>query len=221
MRAPLALLAALHAAPPVPPTTSPAPTSPAPATADAPLPAPRPRIDLPEPAPVPRVILFERRGLRHYGAPRPFRSFAVRLGLGPGFRLAGPGTDRTHVAFDLLPTARLGLHRGHTQTALFPTLGYGLAAGETTRAHLFVAGLGLGLLSDDAAIAVVPALLVGAAERTHVLGLRTALLCDVLRHGVFGELAYQALALPTGLRHELRLTLGIDLVGLFVRTKKG
>lgn len=201
MLAPLALLAALRAAP-----------------TGEPAPAPAPRIELAEPSPVPRTTPpRERPRLLYYGQPRPYAYFGVRLGVGLGFRVAGPPADRAHFALDILPTARIGLHRGEIQTALVPVFGYSLGAGKVTREHLLVAGLGLGATTEDGTIAVVPALLYGTAEQARVLGLRTALLVDLRRKGVYVEVAHQALWLAPGLRHELRLVLGVDLRKLFTK----
>ena len=211
MLAPLALFAALHAAP-----AADAPPS-DPALPD-PSPAPPPRIDLPDPTPVPRATFQKaRRRIPYYGVPRPLRLLGLRLGLGLGARLAGPPSDRAHFALDLLPTARLSLHRGELQAAMFPVLGYSLGAGKVTLEHFLVAGLGLGGQFEDGALAVIPALLVGAAERTRVLGLRTALVLDAFRKGLYAEVAHQVLWLDAGLRHELRLVVGIDLRKAFVK----
>ena len=204
MLAPLVLLAALREAP-----SASNPSA-------EPTPAPRPRIELADPAPVPRTAVKERPRRPFYGEARPLRYFGVRLGLGLGFRVAGPPADRAHFALDLLPTARVGLHRGDLQTALVPTLGYSLGAGKVTREHFFLAGLGLGVTSEDGTLALIPAVLVGAAERSRVLGLRTALLLDLRRKGFTFELAHQALWLAAGVRHELRLVVGVDLRKLFV-----
>lgn len=203
MLAPLVLLAALRAAP----TAAEAPTAEPPPS----------RIEVAEPEPVPRTTLKERPRLPFYGQPKPQAYFGVRLGVGLGFRVAGPPADRAHFALDVLPTARIGLHRGELQTALVPTLGYSLGAGKVTREHFFVAGLGLGATMEDGTLAVIPAVLVGAAEKTRVLGLRTALLFDLKRKGFYFEIAHQALWLAAGLRHELRLVVGIDLRKLFVK----
>ncbi len=204
MLAPLVLLAALREAP-----TESNPSA-------GPTPEPRPRIELADPKPVPRTILKQRPRRPFYGEARPLRYFGLRLGRGRGFRVAGPPADRAHFALDLLPTARFGLHRGDLQTALVPTLGYSLAAGKVTREHFFLAGLGLGVTSEDGTLAVIPAVLVGAAEGSRVLGLRTALLLDLRRKGFTFEVAHQALWLAAGLRHELRLIVGVDLRKLFV-----
>lgn len=189
----------------------------APAPDPQPAPPPTPRIDLPAPRPVPRTIYKERRRAPYFGQPRPLAYAGVRLALGPGFRLAGPGSDRGHFALDILPTARIGLHRGEIQTALVPTLGYSLTAGKFTREHLLVAGLGLGATTEDGTFAVIPALVYGTAEKHRALGLRTALLVDFRRKGPVFEIAHQALWLAGGVRHELRFTLGFDLRKLFTK----
>lgn len=136
----------------------------------------------------------------------------MRLGVGLGARLAGPPADRAHFALDLLAFARVGLHRGRNQAALVPTLGYSLGAGKVTREHLFLAGLGLGVIERAGGFALVPALVVGAAERARALGVRTSLLVDFRRPGVVLEVAHQALFLAAGARHELRLMFALDLV---------
>ncbi|MDC0722849.1 hypothetical protein [Nannocystis bainbridge] len=181
-----------------------------------PSPAAPARIDLPEPRPVPRVTLTEAPRRPYYGLSRRRVSLGFRLGLGLGARLAGQRSDTAHFALDGLLFARAGLHRGRNQAALFPTIGYSLGAGKFTREHLLLAGLGLGFIGkDDAGIAVVPALVVGAAERQLVLGVRTSLLLDVGRLGLVPEIAHQYLDLPTGPRHELRLMFGMDLIRIF------
>lgn len=184
---------------------------------DGPPPDPPPRIEVAEPAPVPRTRSYERRRIPYYGQQRRLAYFGVRLGLGPGFRLAGPGADRGHFVLDILPTARIGLHRGEIQAALVPTFGYSLTAGKYTREHLLVGGLGLGVTTEDVTLAVVPAVVYGAAEKARALGLRTSLLLDPRRKGPFFELAYQGLWLAAGLRHELRIILGFDLRKFFTK----
>lgn len=200
MLAPLALLAALRAAP-----------------TEEPPAAPPPRVELAEPAPVPRTTSKERPRRAFYGQQRPYAYFGVRLGVGLGFRVAGPPADRAHFALDVLPTARIGLHRGEIQTALVPVFGYSLGAGKVTRENLLVAGLGLGATLEDGTIAVVPALVYGNVEKARTLGLRTSLLVDLRRKGVYAEIAHQALWLAAGLRHELRLVVGVDLRKLFTK----
>lgn len=197
MLAPLALLAALRAAP----TEEPPP----------------PRVELAEPAPVPRTTSTERPRRPFYGQPRPYAYFGVRVGVGLGFRVAGPPADRAHFALDILPTARIGLHRGELQTALVPVFGYSLGAGKVTRENLLVAGLGLGATLEDGTVAIVPALVYGSVEKARTLGLRTSLLVDFRRKGVYAEIAHQALWLAAGLRHELRLVVGVDLRKLFTK----
>lgn len=196
----MALLVALRAAP----------TEEPPAT-------PPPRVELAEPAPVPRTTSKERPRHAFYGQPRPYAYFGVRVGLGLGLRVAGPPADRAHFALDVLPTARIGLHRGELQTALVPVFGYSLGAGKVTRENLLVAGLGLGATLEDGTIAVVPALVYGNVEKARTLGLRTSLLVDLRRKGVYAEIAHQALWLAAGLRHELRLVVGVDLRKLFTK----
>lgn len=186
------------------------------ATPTDPSPAPPQRIDLPEPRPVPRVTLTEEPRRPYYGLPKPRFVPGFRIGVGLGARLAGQRSDRAHFALDALLYARAGLHRGRNQAALVPALGYSLGAGKVTREHLFLAGLGLGLLGkDDASLAVVPAVVVGAAERQRALGVRTSLVLDTGRLGVVLEVAHQYLHLPTGHRHELRLMFGLDLIRVF------
>lgn len=200
MLAPLALLAALRAAP-----------------TEEPPAAPPPRVELAEPAPVLRTTSKERPRRAFYGQPRPYAYFGVRLGLGLGFRVAGPPADRAHFALDVLPTARIGLHRGEIQTALVPVFGYSLGAGKVTRENLLVAGLGLGATFEDGTLAIIPALVYGSVEKARTLGLRTSLLVDFRRKGVYAEIAHQALWLAAGLRHELRLVVGVDLRKLFTK----
>lgn len=193
-----------------------APSAPAePPPSAEPSPGP-PRVELPEPRPVPRVTLTERRRRRYYGEQKPIFIPGFRLGVGLGARLAGERSDRAHFALDAQLLARVGLHRGDLQAGLFPMFGYGLAAGKVTREHLMVAGLGLGVLGDkDGAIAIVPALVYGLAERQRVLGVRTSLLLDLIKAGLVFEIAHQYLRFASAHRHELRLTIGIDLRKFF------
>jgi hypothetical protein len=171
-----------------------------------------PRVEPPMPAPVPRVILVEARRRSYYGARKQIFAPGLRVGVGLGARLAGPPADRAHLALDVLAFAGVGLHRGATQAALYPTLGYGLGAGKVTREHLLVAGLGPGIIDRTGGFAVVPALVVGAAERARALGVRTSLLVDLQRQGLVFEVAHQVLFLAAGARHELRFVAAIDLV---------
>lgn len=200
------LVVALSGAPDEPPRAPDVPPGPAPPT----------KIDLPEPRPVPRATLTEKPRIPYYGAEKPRFVPGFRLAVGLGARLAGDRSDRAHFALDAQLLARVGLHRGRTQAAVFPALGYGLGAGKITREHLLVAGLGLGLIDHkDGAVAVVPSFLFGLAERQRVLGVRTALVLDLLKSGVMFEIAHQYLHFPTGHRHELRLMIGLDLRKLF------
>lgn len=154
---------------------------------------------------------------RYYGEERPFLLPGFRLGVGLGAWLAGARADRAHFALDAQAFARVGLHRGRTQAALYPALGYSLGAGQGTREHLLVAGLGLGFLDRTGGLAVVPAFVVGAAERTQALGMRTSLIADLLGPKLVLEVAHQVLFLETRARHELRLTLNVDLLRAFMR----
>lgn len=182
---------------------------------DAPAPG---RVELQEPS-LPSVASREplratpRR--RYYGAQKRRLVPGLILGVGLGARLAGQPADRAHFALDALALARAGLHRGRTQAALFPALGYSLGAGKVTREHLLFAGLGLGMIDRSGAIAVVPGLVVGTAERTRVLGVRTALVLDGVSKGFAFEVAHQMLVLPGGARHELRLLVALDLITVF------
>ncbi|WP_434419598.1 hypothetical protein [Nannocystis pusilla] len=209
----------MFAAPLLAVTLSAAPTdlSPAPPQrVDLPEPRPVPPVTLPEPRPVPRVTLTEARRRPYYGLPKRRFVPGFRIGVGLGARLAGQRSDRAHFALDALLYARAGLHRGRNQAALVPALGYSLGAGKVTREHLFLAGLGLGVLGkDDASLAVVPAVVVGVAERQRALGVRTSLVLDTGPLGIVLEVAHQYLHLPTGHRHELRLMFGLDLIRVF------
>lgn len=205
---------------PSPVPAAPSPVSPQPvalSTASTdPSPAPPQRIDLPEPRPVPRVTLTEEPRRPYYGLPKPRFVPGFRIAVGLGARLAGQRSDRAHFALDALLYARAALHRGRNQAALVPALGYSLGAGKVTREHLFLAGLGLGVLGkDDASLAVVPAVVVGVAERQRALGVRTSLVLDTGPLGIVLEVAHQYLHLPTGHRHELRLMFGLDLIRVF------
>lgn len=189
------------------------------ALGEPPVAAPQPpRVEMPEPQPVPKTTLKEVPRRPYYGQPRPIVRPGLRIGVGLGARLAGPPADRAHFALDVLGHGRFGLHRGPLQAILVPTLGYSLGAGKVTREHLLVAGLGLGLLDRTGGFSLVPALLVGSVEGTRALGVRTSLLADFTRQSVVLELAHQALFLPAGIRHELRLLAAIDLRGFFVRS---
>jgi hypothetical protein len=200
------LAAALSGAPDEPPRAPDVPLAPAPPTT----------VDMPEPRPVPRVTLTERPRIPYYGAPRPRFIPGFRLAVGLGARLAGDRSDRAHFALDTHLFARVGLHRGERQAAVFPSFGYSLGAGKVTREHLMVAGLGLGFIDGkEGALAIVPSFLFGLAERQRVLGLRTALVLDLIKAGVMFEIAHQYLHLPTGHRHELRLMIGLDLRKFF------
>lgn len=215
MSAPVLLAAALSLAAPGDEAlanvdTAPANGDNAPANGDT-APAPG-RVALAEPSVPSREPLRATPRRRYYGAPQRRFIPGLILGVGLGARLAGAPADRAHFALDALAYARAGLHRGRIQAGLFPALGYSLGAGKVTREHLLVAGLGLGMIDPSGAVAVIPALVFGTAERARVLGVRTALVLDGIKPGFFLEVAHQMLVLPTGARHELRLLVALDLI---------
>lgn len=172
---------------------------------------------LPEPAGLPRRVVHEtgprRRSASTRGARQPIR-VGTRLGFGAAGRLAGPLPARAGFALDVLAVARMPLSRGRIAIGLLPEFGYSLLAGaHHTRGNFFTAGMGLGVISGPAAFGVIPRVVTGALDRERAIGVRTGLIAEASKDGGFSlEIAHEALWVPKGVIHDLRVVLSITLL---------
>ena len=209
---PCLALAVRVAVGPVPDPPPEAPDMVGPREAVAAIPPP----PLPEPAGLPRTVIRERGRAPHYyrDHERQPARFGGRLGFGVAGRLAGPLPVRAGFALDVLAVGRVSVSRGELAFGLFPELGYSLFAGaQHTRGHYFTGGLGLGVLAGPLGVAVIPRLVAGSLDRERALGVRTGLLAEMSKDGGFSlEVAHQALFMPRGVVHELRVTLSLTLL---------
>lgn len=172
---------------------------------------------MPEPAGLPRRVVYEtgprRRSASERGARQPIR-VGTRLGFGAAGRLAGPLPVRAGFALDVLAVARLPVSRGRIAFGLLPEFGYSLLAGaHHTRGNFFTAGMGMGVIAGPAAFGVIPRVVTGALDRERVIGVRTGLIAEASKDGGFSlEVAHEALWVPKGVIHDLRVVLSITLL---------
>ena len=192
----------------------PPPPPPPPAQGVAAIPPPPP---LPEPAGLPRTVIHERGRRSWYRGEAGGRQrirVGGRLGFGVAGRLAGPLPVRAGFALDVLAAARVPVSRGRLAFGLFPEFGYSLLAGaRRTDGHFFTGGFGLGVIAGSAGAAVIPRVVVGGLDRERAVGVRTGLLIEKSKDGGFSlEVAHQALQVPRGVIHELRVTLSLTFL---------
>ncbi len=172
---------------------------------------------LPEPAGLPRVVHRERgHSPWYYRGDRTRQKirFGGRLGFGVAGRLAGPLPVRAGFALDALAAGRVPLTRGEVAFGLFPELGYALLAStQHTLGHFFTAGMGLGVLAGPVGIAVIPRAVVGVLDHERAIGVRTGLLAELSKDGGFSlEVAHEALFVPRGVIHQLRVMLSLTFL---------
>lgn len=171
---------------------------------------------LPEPAGMPRVAYREqgRRRDPNDGRSRQKIRTGGRLGFGVAGLLAGPLPVRAGFVLDALAVARIPLSRGAVAFGLFPEFGYSLLAStQHTRGNFFTSGLGLGMIAGPFAFAVIPRAVVGALDRERSVGVRTGLLAEGSKDGGFSlEVSHEALWVPRGVIHQLRVMLSITVL---------
>jgi len=173
---------------------------------------------LPEPAGLPRRVVYEtgRRRAQRGGARGGRQEIRVggRLGFGVAGRLAGPLPVRAAFVLDALAIARIPLSRGRVAFGLLPEFGYSLLASTRhTRGNFLTAGIGLGVIAGSAAFGVIPRVVTGALDREPVIGVRTGLIAEGSKDGGFSlEVAHEALSLPKGVIHDLRVTLSLTVL---------
>ncbi len=171
---------------------------------------------LPEPAGLPRVAYQEQGQRRYHRSDRARQKIRTggRLGFGAAGRLAGPLPVRAAFVLDALAVARIPLSPGRVAFGLFPEFGYGLLAStKHTRGHFFTGGLGLGIINGPFAFAVIPRAVVGALDRERAVGVRTGLIAEGSKDGGFSlEVSHEALWVPRGVIHQLRVMLSITVL---------
>lgn len=172
---------------------------------------------LPEPAGLPRRIVYEtgrrKRVHRGGGERQPIR-VGGRLAFGALGRVAGPLPVRAAFALDVLAVARMPLTRGRVAFGLLPEFGYSLLAGaHKTHGNFLTAGMGLGVIAGPAAFGIIPRVVTGALDRERAIGVRTGLIAEASKDGGFSlEVAHEALWMPRGVIHALRVVLSITVL---------
>jgi hypothetical protein len=182
----------------------------------SPTPAPP---SLPEPAGLPRTVHREDGRSPYYyrdriRTPRQSPRVGFRLGFGAAGRLAGPLPIRAGFALDALAVGRIPMSRGKVAFGLFPEFGYSLLVGaHKTRGNFFTGGVGLGVIVGPFAAAVIPRAVLGNLMRERAVGVRTGLLVEGSKDGGFSlEVSHEALWVPKGVIHELRVLLSLTVL---------
>lgn len=165
---------------------------------------------IPAPLPLPRraVDMVGAVQSDYYARPASSGTFGLRLGLGVAGRVTvDPGAA---FALDVFFSPLLGLGRGRMHPLLAPLLGYSLSAAY---GHLGVVGLGLGLRDHSGVIVLIPSFVFGQERDGSALGVRASLLVqpEKLRF-IYFEAAYQWLSVSDAAAHDLRGTVGVDVV---------
>lgn len=145
---------------------------------------------------------------RYFTDYRAVRTPVVRLAIGPGVRVNGPGENA--FLFDAVVGARLGLHPGRRQWGLFPEGGYSFNKANHEHAWTLGMGLGFGELPYWGYVALMPRLV---GRPGHGIGWRLGLAGQVTETGLSLELAAQRLPLDPGgsSTTDLRFTIGLDV----------
>ncbi|MEM6996356.1 MAG: hypothetical protein AAF721_37965 [Myxococcota bacterium] len=145
-----------------------------------------------------------------------FRPRLVRpaLRVAPGF--SGRVTGRPYAAFslDVLASVLVGLHPGRRQLGLAPEAGYSLRAPGLD--HDVVAGLGIvhGINVEGVTVGILPRFVAQWRPGAVGYGVRTGLWFDFAENGFSVELGHQWIDRPGADSHDLRITLGIDVLML-------
>lgn len=174
----------------------------------------------PEPqAPPPRRIEEQGESPHYYRRPKDTIGWGYRVGLGS--RIALTSTQprpRARFTLDLLPELDVGLSRGHPLGVMIQG-GYSYAREAL---HLLVLGAGPALRGFGPSMglgrrgqmnaALLAHGVVGTLAGQTAIGARTTVLFHVLALGV--ELGHQYVVAGPQRGHELRITVGLGLVGL-------
>jgi len=148
------------------------------------------------------------------------RFIIPQLRVAPGFsgRVSG-GDDIAAFMLDLTAAVRFGLHPGEQQWALAPQLGYTLRAPGLEHQLSAGIGVGYGVNVGEHTVMFLPRFVFAPDGDPLPMGGRYGALWDFAENGFSVELSHQFMMNGDGDRavsHDLRLSLGIDLVLLTV-----
>ena len=140
--------------------------------------------------------------------------------LAPSFRtLFGAGWRENGLemaagfAFDLQLGLMIGKDSGNG-IIFWPELGYSYAGIANLDSHLVTVGFGLHAGDVESSVGWTPRFVAGGLGDTAILGVRNSL---VGRWAMFSaELSHTWTTEPVGMQHEVRFTIGIDLVWAFL-----